>query len=225
MFFLKYIFNPLIDLVIPLFEFIIDGIYNQSYNKFYILETIAGIPYSSYLSALYLYQSLGLYPAIELLDLHYKETVNEQYHLMVIEELCGVLHWYEILIIRFLAITYYLLAFILYILCPTSGYYLMEVVEVYAANSYTKFLNKNEKELKSTLASGFSLKYFFSAKGRMVETSEDKNYKPTLYDVFVSIRNDELVHTSDMKLVGNMASLYDKNRGKEIVDTVLKRNF
>lgn len=225
MFFLKYIFNPLIDLVIPVFEFIIDGIYNQSYNKFYMLETIARIPYFSYLSTLHLYQSLGLHPALELLDLHYKETVNEQYHLMVMEELCGVVRWYEILILRFVSIIYYLLAFLLYILCPTSGYYLMEVVETYAANSYTKFLNKNEKELKSTLASGFSLKYFFSAKGRMVETDKDKNYKPTLYDVFVSIRNDELVHTSDMKLVGNMASLYNKNRGKEIVEILLKRNF
>jgi hypothetical protein len=59
----------------------------------------------------------------------------------------------------------------------------------------------------------------------MTEIDKNGDSKPSLYDVFVSIRNDELVHTSDMKIVGSMSSLYTSHRGSEIVESVLKRGI
>jgi ubiquinol oxidase len=223
--FLKHIFNPIISAVIPALSILLEKIYGLNYSKFYVLETIARIPYFSYLAVLHLYQSFGQKPALELLDLHYKETVNEEYHLMIMEELGGGEKWYNKLTARILGFFYYGAVFILYLIAPASGYYLMEMVESFAAKSYTEFLEKKKEMLKQAKASGFAYKYYFSKKGRMTEIKEDKNFVPTLYDVFTSIRNDELVHVSDMQVTANMKSLYSKNRGKEIVEDVLKRGI
>lgn len=223
--FLKYIFNPIIIFVIPILEFLLENIYKQTFAKFYVLETIARIPYFSYLAVLHLYQSFGQHPALELLDLHYKETVNEEYHLMIMEELGGAAKWYNRWTARFLGFFYYGAVFILYIIAPASGYFLMEKVESVAAKSYTEFLKQKEEMLKKTKAEGFALKYYFSQKGRMTEIEEGENFVPTLYDVFTSIRNDELIHVSDMQVTGNMKSLYSQNRGIEIVEDVIKRGI
>lgn len=222
---LKYIFNPIISFIIPILSFLLENIYKQTYAKFYVLETIARIPYFSYLAVLHLYQSFGQHPALELLDLHYKETVNEEYHLMIMEELGGAEKWYNRWIAKFLGLLYYGAVFILYIISPASGYFLMEKVESFAAKSYTEFLDIKEGILKATKAEGFALKYYFSNKGRMTEIEEDKDFVPTLFDVFTSIRNDELVHVSDMQKTGNMKSLYSQNRGQEIIEDVLKRGI
>ena len=50
----------LIRASVGFFVLIVDVIYgNRSYSRFYVLETIARVPYFSYLSVLHLYETLG----------------------------------------------------------------------------------------------------------------------------------------------------------------------
>ena len=53
-------------------------------QRFWVLETVARIPYFSYISMLHLYESLGWWRAgAELRKVHFAEEWNEMHHLQV----------------------------------------------------------------------------------------------------------------------------------------------
>ncbi|MEH2093056.1 alternative oxidase [Nostoc sp.] len=80
----------LIQVIVSFFVFIVDIVYgNRSYARFYMLETIARVPYFSYLSVLHLYETLGYWRKADLLKLHFAETWNELHHLLIMESLGG----------------------------------------------------------------------------------------------------------------------------------------
>ncbi|MEG4317993.1 MULTISPECIES: alternative oxidase [unclassified Microcoleus] len=58
-----------------------------------MLETIARVPYFSYLSVLHLYETLGYWRKADLLKVHLAETWNELHHLLIMEELGGDRLW------------------------------------------------------------------------------------------------------------------------------------
>lgn len=190
--------NPIIDIFVAITVWLLDFFYDYSYRRFFVLEVIARIPYFSYLSVLHLCQTLGWHPALEQMDLHYKETMNEEYHLLIMENLGGGKNWYDRVLVNILGVFYYWIAASLYIISPSSGYYLMEVIEKHAAHSYTDFLKLKEKELKKISANGIALKYYYSSQARMTKVPK-KEDKISLYQIFESIKNDELVHVSDMR--------------------------
>lgn len=69
------IMKVLIQFIVSFFVFIVDVVYdNHSYARFYVLETIARLPYSSYLSVLHLYETLGFWRRADLLKVHFAET-------------------------------------------------------------------------------------------------------------------------------------------------------
>ena len=62
---------------------------DRAYARFYALETIARVPYFSYLSVLHLYETLGKWRKAKYLKLHFAESWNEMHHLLIMEELGG----------------------------------------------------------------------------------------------------------------------------------------
>jgi ubiquinol oxidase len=62
---------------------------DRHYARFYALETIARVPYFSYLSVLHLYETLGWWRKADFLKIHFAESWNELHHLLIMEELGG----------------------------------------------------------------------------------------------------------------------------------------
>lgn len=84
----------LIRAIVSFFVFIVDIVYgNRSYPRFYLLETIARVPYFSFLSVLHLYETLGFWRKADWLKVHFAETWNELHHLLIMESLGGNRYW------------------------------------------------------------------------------------------------------------------------------------
>lgn len=80
----------LIRAVVSILVFVTDIIYhNRPYPRFYVLETIARVPYFAYLSVLHLYETLGIWRKADWLKVHFAETWNELHHLLIMESLGG----------------------------------------------------------------------------------------------------------------------------------------
>jgi ubiquinol oxidase len=59
-------------------------LYHRPIQRFWVLETVARIPYFAYISILHLYESLGFWRAgAELRKVHFAEEWNELHHLQV----------------------------------------------------------------------------------------------------------------------------------------------
>lgn len=81
-------------LVHTLKSFLFDSIFQgqgveRAYARFYALETIARMPYFSYVSVLHLLETLGSWRRADYLRLHFAESWNELHHLQAMEELGG----------------------------------------------------------------------------------------------------------------------------------------
>lgn len=62
-------------------------------QRFWVLETVARIPYFAYISILHLYESLGLWRAgADLRRVHFAEEYNELHHLQVSALVVQLLH-------------------------------------------------------------------------------------------------------------------------------------
>jgi ubiquinol oxidase len=213
--FLTQIVNKILKLVVDITLFLLDQTYPNGYRRFFVLETIARIPYISYLSILHLYQSIGKHPSYELMNLHFHQSVNEEYHMLIMEDLGGGDHLLDRIFARSLGVLYYWINCGLYLFFPTSGYYLMELVEGHATETYTDFLQTKSSALRSIPASQIAREYFFSKHARA--TQPPKIYKDlNMYSVFESIRDDEQVHANDMKNCTNFTSLHTKTPGVEL---------
>jgi len=70
--------------------FCIDALYKEKpYQRFYVLETIARVPYFSYISCLHFLETIGYHDNIGWLRIHWAEGWNELHHLLIMEELGG----------------------------------------------------------------------------------------------------------------------------------------
>lgn len=212
---LTKIINSILNVIVNLTLFLLDLVYKNDYRRFFVLETIARIPYISYLSVLHLYQSIGRHPSYELMNMHFHQSVNEEYHLLIAEELGGGDLWVNRFFARSLGFFYYWANCALYLFFPQSGYYLMEVVESHAAATYTRFLQDHETELRETKATKACHEYFFSSYSRMTPPPNNTDLL-NLYQVFESIRDDELLHSKEMQNCSTFTSLSSKNPGIEL---------
>ena len=69
---------------------VIDRVYkDRDYARFYVLETVARVPYFSFVSVLHLYESLGIWRKADFLETHFAQTMNEYHHLLIMEDLGG----------------------------------------------------------------------------------------------------------------------------------------
>jgi ubiquinol oxidase len=196
-----------IRLIVGFFVFIVDRVYgDRSYARFYVLETIARVPYFSYLSVLHLYETLGFWRRADLLKVHFAETWNELHHLLIMESLGGNQQWGDRFIAQHVAVAYYWAVVLLYMLLPKYAYYLMELIENHAYHTYDDYLKTHESELKLQPAPQVAIDYYRDGDLYMfeeVQTSlEHKFRRPVvdnLYDVFINIREDESAHVKTME--------------------------
>lgn len=196
----------MIKVLVGVLVFVINVVYKKRpYPRFYVLETVARVPYFSYLSVLHLYETLGWWRKVDWLKVHFAESWNELHHLLIMEELGGGDNWSDRFLARHTALLYYWIVIGLYLVSPKAAYNFMEQVEQHAFASYNKFLKEEEAYLKAQPAPQVAIDYYRDGDLYMFDefqTARTTTYRrPTidnLYDVFVAIRDDEMEHVKTM---------------------------
>jgi len=79
------------------------------YRRFWVLETVARVPYFSYLSVLHLRQTLGARESdsMDRIREHFAEADNEALHLLVMEELGGGAEFMDRFLAQHVAVIYF----------------------------------------------------------------------------------------------------------------------
>lgn len=199
---MKFLIRSLVSILV----FITDVVYkNRPYPRFYVLETIARIPYFAYLSVLHLYETLGFWRKADLLKVHFAETWNELHHLLIMESLGGNDVWGDRFLGQHLAVAYYWVVIPLYMLFPKSAYYMTELIEEHAYHTYDMFLKAQGDFLKTQPAPQVAVNYYRDGDLYMFDEfqtsirSELRRPKvDNLYDVFINVRDDEGEHVKTM---------------------------
>ncbi|MEM9484444.1 MAG: alternative oxidase [Cyanobacteria bacterium P01_F01_bin.116] len=196
----------MIKVLVGILVFVINTIYkSRPYPRFYVLETVARVPYFSYLSVLHLYETLGWWRQVDWLKVHFAESWNELHHLLIMEELGGNNYWIDRFLARHVALLYYWIIVGIYIVNPGAAYHFMEMVEEHAYTSYDKFLNSEDAALKQQPAPQVAINYYRDGDLYMFDefqtaraVEERRPQINNLYDVFVAIRDDEMEHVKTM---------------------------
>nr|QOI90341.1 hypothetical protein HWQ62_00204 [Pyramimonas orientalis virus] len=168
---------------------LLDIIYkDKPIDRFWFLESVARMPYFSYIAIIHMYETLGWWELDgSLKKKHYEEEANETSHLRIMESLGGNAKWWNRFLARHGAMAYYGVLLILFMLSPKTAYMSSELLEMHAVDTYTEFYESNESILKN-----------------LPPTKEALEYKPgtqNLYDVFKQIRDDEYKHAKQMNYV------------------------
>ncbi|KAK6149722.1 hypothetical protein DH2020_017247 [Rehmannia glutinosa] len=196
---------------------ILDTLYHdRDYARFYVLETIARVPYFAFMSVLHMYESFGWWRRADYLKVHFAESWNEMHHLLIMEELGGNSWWFDRFLAQHIAVFYYFMTAFMYALSPRMAYHFSECVEGHAFETYDKFIKTQGEELKELPAPGVAVRYYTEGDFYLFDefqTSRPPNSRrpkiENLYDVFVNIRDDEAEHCKTMKACqthGNLRS-------------------
>lgn len=164
---------------------------HPSYAKFKAVEVIARIPYQSWEVASYALLT-ALYSdekkAIELAktsSFARNAQDNETLHVVVISQIVCRRNeqgfFRHILIPLLFSLFYFWTLFVLYMLNRKASLELNYLFEAHAYEQYSAFLEREEERLKRTLVTSEFLQFY----GRTAHTE---------YELFRSIRNDELIH-------------------------------
>ena len=184
------------------------------FSRFFLLETVARMPYFSYITMLHLYETLGFWRrSADIKRIHFAEEWNEFHHLLIMESLGGDQPYWVRFMAQHSALAYYLALCVLWMMSPTLSYRFSEMLETHAVDTYGQFVDENEEKLKQLPPSMAAVEYytvgvsdpmFGEYQTSSVSNPERGVRKPgtnlkSLYDVFVAIRNDEGDHVSTMK--------------------------
>lgn len=190
--------------------FVLDILYDHKpIQKFWVLETVARIPYFAYISILHLYESLGFWRAgAELRKIHFAEEWNEMHHLQIMESLGGDQSWFDRFVADHSAVAYYWLLILFYLISPKLAYNFMQRVELHAMDTYAVFVEANEEVLMSIPPPKVALNYYLNEDLYLFDefqtsTSPRRPSCANLYDVFRNIRDDELEHVKTMDACQN----------------------
>ncbi|XP_061340799.1 ubiquinol oxidase 4, chloroplastic/chromoplastic isoform X2 [Gastrolobium bilobum] len=196
---------------------ILDALYHdRNYARFFVLETIARVPYFAFMSVLHMYESFGWWRRSDYLKVHFAESWNEMHHLLIMEELGGNAWWFDRFLAQHIAIFYYIMTTLMYAISPRMAYHFSECVESHAFETYDKFIKVQGEELKKMPAPEVAVNYYTGGDLYLFDefqTSRVPNSRrpkiENLYDVFVNIRDDEAEHCKTMKACqthGNLRS-------------------
>lgn len=168
---------------------ILDVIYkDRPIDRFWFLESVARMPYFSYVATLHMYEALGFWEIDgELKRVHLDEEINETMHLRVMESLGGDSLWWNRFLARHGAMAYYVILMFLYAFSPRIAYLSSELLEMHAVDTYREFYESNESVLR-----------------QMPLTPSAYEYAPcaaNMYDVFVRIAHDEAYHAETMRTI------------------------
>ncbi|KAK9866364.1 hypothetical protein WJX84_011013 [Apatococcus fuscideae] len=211
----------------------LDLIYaNRPIQRFWLLETVARMPYFSYISMLHLYESLGWWRAgAELRKVHFAEEWNELHHLQIMESLGGDTLWIDRFLAQHAAVFYFWVIVLFFVLSPSLAYNFSELVEGHATDTYAEFVDENEEALKKLPPPLVALEYYTRGDLYMFDsfqTSAKARSEPrrpsckTLYDVFCNVRDDEAEHVKTMKacqdysIVDEMTQRREEKRPKPV---------
>jgi len=193
-------------------KFIVDNVYDvicffydgNDYARFFVLETVARVPYFAYLSVMHLRETFGSRDPGDgdRMRTHYAEADNELHHLLIMESLGGNSSLFDRTLAQTMAFTYYWYVIGVYTFSEKAAYHLSELIEDHAYNTY---LTKNEALLKTLPVPDIARQYceldnpylfdkFCTVKDGTDEMSTRRPELKTLYDVFVNVRNDEKEH-------------------------------
>jgi len=179
---------------------------NRPIQRFWFLETVARMPYFSYITMLTLYESLGWWrSSSDVRRVHFAEEWNEVQHLKIMESLGGDRLWLDRFLARHAAIFYYVILNHVWLISPSFAYNFSELIEFHAVDTYGEFVDANEELLKSMPAPQEAKDYYEGCDLFMFDEfqtgREVSSRRPTinnLYDVFCNIRDDELEHVKTM---------------------------
>ena len=131
------------------------------FSRFFLLETVARMPYFSYITMLHLYETLGFWRrSSDVKRVHFAEEWNEFHHLLVMESLGGDQAWWVRFVAQHSAIVYFLVLTHLFALSPSLSYKFSEMLETHAVDTYGQFLDENEAALKELPPSLAALDYY-----------------------------------------------------------------
>lgn len=196
----------MIRLLVNFLEWLLNTFYHDRiYPRFFVLETVARVPYFAYTSVLHLYETMGWWRKADWLKIHFAESWNELHHLLISEELGGSKYWIDRFVAHTGAFVYYWIIVAVYMLAPRSAYHFMQLVEEHAYHTYDTFLNEYGDELKTLPAPQVAIDYYSSGDLYMFDefqtTHPPEQRRPkmeNLYDVFSAIRDDEMEHVKTM---------------------------
>jgi Alternative oxidase. len=207
--------------------YFLDVVFEGKYvfSRFFLLETVARMPYFSYITMLHLYETLGFWRrSSEVKRVHFAEEWNEFHHLLVMESLGGDQAWWVRFVAQHSAIVYFLVLTHLWALSPSLSYKFSEMLETHAVDTYGQFLDENEKELKKLPPSLLSLEYYtlgiadpmFGEYQTSVQVTGDEvscvvDYYGIIYlgCKYVKTHLISYIHVQIRKPGKNMKSLYD----------------
>ena len=175
-------------------------------QRFWFLETIARIPYFSYVSMLHLYESFGWWRACELRKVHNAEEWNELHHLLIMESLGGNALWSDRFLGYHVAIAYYWFLNGVFFCSPRIAYQFMELLEAHAVDTYSTFVAENRDRLAELPPPDVARSYY--TEGDLYCFDDFQIDRPpgsrrpvcdTLLDVFTNICEDEGEHVKTMR--------------------------
>lgn len=197
---------------------LIDSVYNvicffypvtgtkRDFARFYVLETVARVPYFAYLSVMHLRETFGERGLGESMRTHYAEADNELHHLLIMESLGGNENAIDRTLAQTMAFGYYWYVIAIYFFNEPAAYHLSELIEDHAFDTYNGFLTEYEEKLKGMPVPAIATKYYVEDNPYMFDTfctvkekeaTDFSARRPTLnslYDVFVNVRDDEKEH-------------------------------
>jgi hypothetical protein len=133
---------------------------SRFFARFFALETIARVPYFSYLSVLHFYETTGKWRAASYLVTHFAQTYNELHHLLIMESLGGHTRFLDRFLAQHIAFGYYWLVVLLYLIDPSSAYSLNQAVEEEAWQTYQQFIEQHAEYLQSHPAPPIAIQYY-----------------------------------------------------------------
>jgi len=134
---------------------------NRPIQRFWLLETVARMPYFSYTSMLTLYEILGWWrKSSDLRKVHFAEEWNEYQHLLVMESLGGDRKWSDRFLGQHAALVYYLGLIIIWLISPKLAYNFSERIETHAVATYAQFTEENKALLESLPAPDVAKAYY-----------------------------------------------------------------
>jgi len=196
----------MIGLLVNFLEALLNTFYRtRLYPRFFVLETVARVPYFAYTSVLHLYETMGWWRKADWLKVHFAESWNELHHLLIAESLGGSRYWIDRFVAHTGAFVYYWIIVLVYMFSPRSAYNFMQQVEEHAYHTYDDFLKEHGEELKALPAPEIAINYYREGDLYLFDefqtTRVPQERRPkieNLYDVFVAIRDDELEHVKTM---------------------------
>ncbi|CAL1397550.1 unnamed protein product [Linum trigynum] len=195
---------------------VLDTFYrDRDYARFFVLETIARVPYFAFISVLHLYESFGWWRRADYIKVHFAESWNEMHHLLIMEELGGNSWWFDRFLAQHIAVFYYFMTVFMYALSPRMAYHFSECVEHHAYSTYDKFIKAHGDELKELPAPEVAVRYYTGGDLYLFDEFQTSR-TPTsrrpkidnLYDTFVNIREDEGEHCKTMKACQTPGNLH-----------------